>query len=254
MSGAAIFNVKGRVALITGAASGLGAAMAEALAENGCRLGLLDVDADGLKKMADHLGPSVQCYAADVRDRKAVDAAVSDLVARYGRLDIAVANAGISDPDRAPLHETSDEGWSQTLDINLNGTMQTVRAALGPMLKQGSGKIVTVASMWGHIGPAGIYPRPAYAASKGAIVNFTREVALEYARKGIQVNALCPGFFRTPTRPRDEQTAALMAEYTPMGRIAAPDEIKGALLFLVSSASDFVTGTSLVIDGGVLAG
>ena len=110
--------------------------------------------------------------------------------------------------------------------------------------------VITVASMWGLAAPAGVFPRPADAASKGAGVNLTREMALHYADKGVQVNALCPGIFQTETRPRDP--AAGMA-YTPMGRLGRPEEIKGAVLYLASSASDFVTGTTLVIDGGVLA-
>jgi NAD(P)-dependent dehydrogenase (short-subunit alcohol dehydrogenase family) len=118
------------------------------------------------------------------------------------------------------------------------------------MQAQGWGKVVTVASMWGLAAHAGVFPRPAYAASKGAVVNLTREMALHYADRGIQVNALCPGIFQTETRPRDP--AAAIA-YTPMGRLGRADEIKGAVLFLVSSASDFMTGQTLVIDGGVLA-
>ena len=121
------------------------------------------------------------------------------------------------------------------------------------MLAQGGGKIIMVASMWGLAAPAGLFPRPAYAASKGAIVNLTRELALQYAPYNIQVNALCPGFFRTATRPRTEAAAAQMAAYTPQGRIADASEIKGSLIYLASSASDFVTGTTLVVDGGVLA-
>jgi NAD(P)-dependent dehydrogenase (short-subunit alcohol dehydrogenase family) len=121
------------------------------------------------------------------------------------------------------------------------------------MVKQGHGKLITVASMFGLAAPAGLFPRPATAASKGAIVNLTRELALQYAPYNIQVNALCPGFFRTPTRPRSEANAKIMAEYTPMKRIAEASEIKGSVLYLASSASDFVTGTTLVVDGGVLA-
>jgi len=175
-------------------------------------------------------------------------------VARHGRLDIVIANAGISDPDRAPLHQTTPQGWQRVIDVNLTGVFHTVQAALGPMRAQQSGKIVLVASMWGLIGAAGMQPRPAYAATKGAVVNLARELALEYAGAGIQVNALCPGFFRTPTRPRDAAQEAAMAAYTPLGRIAEPEEIAGAVLFLTSSASDFVTGSALVVDGGVTAG
>lgn len=247
------FSVAGKVALITGAAAGLGRAMAEALGERGAQLWLFDRDAAALQTTAASLraqGCQVSATVGDVTDRPAIEGAVADLVARHGRLDICVANAGISDARPGLLHETTDDDWSRVLDVNLNGLFFTCRAALGVMSGQGHGKIITVASMWGLAAPAGAFPRPAYAASKGAVVNLTREMALHYAARGIQVNALCPGIFQTETRPRDP--AAAIA-YTPMGRLGRPDEIKGAVLFLASSASDFVTGTTLVVDGGVLA-
>lgn len=242
-----IFSVKGKVALVTGAAAGLGREMALALAENGAQVAQLDRDP------CPDLGPDALTLQADVTDKASVDAAIAETLARFGRLDILVANAGVSDAHPALLHDTSDEDWQRVIDINLQGTFLTCRAALRPMLAQGAGKIITVASMWGLAAPAGLFPRPAYAASKGAIVNLTREMALQYAPHNIQVNALCPGFFRTATRPRSEKAAAEMAAYTPQGRIADASEIKGSLIYLASSASDFVTGTTLVVDGGVLA-
>lgn len=256
MSLARIFSVADRTAFVTGAAQGLGRAIAEALAENGARLALFDRDAAALETAAKALrstGAAVMTFAGDVTDAAALDRAVAGVLAAWGRLDIAVANAGVSDAEPRPLHEMAEEAWSRVLDINLTGTFLTARAALRPMVAQGRGKLITVASMWGLAAPAGLFPRPAYAASKGAVVNLTRELALEYAAQNIQVNALCPGFFRTASRPRDAAAARIMAEYTPMGRIADADEIKGSLLYLASPASDFVTGTTLVVDGGVLA-
>jgi gluconate 5-dehydrogenase len=253
MSAAEIFSVRGKVAFVTGAAQGLGRAMAEALAENGAHLALLDRDAGRLDETAKALrgfGGQVLALPGDVTDDGAVRAAVAETVARLGGLDICIANAGISDAAPRLLHEVADADWQRVMDVNLNGLFLTCRAALGVMVAQGRGKVITVASMWGIAAPAGAFPRPAYAASKGAVVNLTREMALHYADKGIQVNALCPGIFQTETRPRDP--AAAIA-YTPMGRLGRPEEIKGAVLFLASSASDFVTGTTIVIDGGVLA-
>jgi NAD(P)-dependent dehydrogenase (short-subunit alcohol dehydrogenase family) len=248
-----IFLVEGKVAFITGAAAGLGRSMAEVLAENGARLCLFDRDEAGLLAVADSLralGAGVMTCVGDVTDPAATAGAVDALLQHHARLDIAIANAGISDQSPGPLHATDWEDWQKVLDVNLNGVFHTCRAALQPMLRQGHGKVITVASMWGLAAPAGVFPRPAYAASKGAVVNLTREMALHYADKGIQVNALCPGIFQTETRPRDP--AAGIA-YTPMGRLGRPDEIAGATLFLASSASDFMTGQTLVVDGGVLA-
>lgn len=250
MTAAQIFSVQGKVAFVTGAAAGLGRAMVEALAENGARVALFDRDETRLLATAAALGPETLALPGDVTNRAEVEAAIATTIARFGSLDIAIANAGVSDTAPGKLHEISDEDWSRVLDINLNGTLHTCRAALVQMVAQGAGKLITVASMWGLAAPAGAFPRPAYAASKGAVVNLTREMALHYAAQNIQVNALCPGIFQTETRPRNP--AASIA-YTPMGRLGRPDEIKGATLFLASSASDFVTGTTLVIDGGVLA-
>ncbi|MDF0602493.1 SDR family NAD(P)-dependent oxidoreductase [Psychromarinibacter sp. C21-152] len=256
MSLDALFGVAGKAAFVTGAAAGLGRAMAEALAENGAMVACFDQDVDGLAETAQRLkqtGAEVLTYPGDVTHRAAVDSAMAGAAKGFGRLDIAVANAGISDPSDALLHETEEDDWQRVVDVNLHDTYNTCRAALRLMLPQGAGKIVTVVSMWGLAGAAGLQPRPAYAASKGAVANLTRELGLEYARHGIQVNALCPGFFRTETRPRDAAQAERFEAYTPMGRIAEADEIKGSLLYLCSPASDFVTGTTLVVDGGILA-
>lgn len=247
------FSVAGKVAFLTGAAQGLGQAMAEALAEGGAELWLFDRDGARLATTSAALrgkGATVTAVAGDVSDRDAVDAAIRAIADRHGRLDICIANAGISDANPGLLHEVRDEDWARVLDINVNGLLHTCRAALQVMAPQGAGKIITMASMWGLAAPAGAFPRPAYAASKGAVVNLTREMALQYARHNIQINALCPGIFQTENRPRDP--AASIA-YTPMGRLGRPEEIKGATLFLASAASDFMTGQTLVIDGGVLA-
>jgi NAD(P)-dependent dehydrogenase (short-subunit alcohol dehydrogenase family) len=253
MRAEAVFSVAGKVAFVTGAAAGLGRAMAQALAVNGARLWLYDRDAAALEATGAALralGAEVTTQVGDVTDGPAVAGAVETLLQHHPTLDIAIANAGVSDAHPGLLHETREDDWQRVLDVNLNGVFHTCRSALAPMARQGRGKVITVASMWGLAAPAGVFPRPAYAASKGAVVNLTREMALQYADKGIQVNALCPGIFQTETRPRDP--AAGIA-YTPMGRLGRVEEIAGATLFLASSASDFMTGQTLVIDGGVLA-
>jgi NAD(P)-dependent dehydrogenase (short-subunit alcohol dehydrogenase family) len=248
-----IFSVKDKTVLITGAASGLGREMAIAMVENGARVALVDVDADTLAKTAEELGPHVLHFVADVANKIQIETAVQQALAKLGSLDIVIANAGVTDAVPALLHETTDDVWNRVMDINVSGLLFTARPVLAIMAKQGYGKMITVASMFGIAAPAGLFPRSAVAASKGAIVNLTRELAIQYAPYNIQVNALCPGFFRTPTRPRNAENAKLMADYTPLKRIADAAEIKGSILYLASSASDFVTGTTLVVDGGVLA-
>jgi NAD(P)-dependent dehydrogenase (short-subunit alcohol dehydrogenase family) len=188
-----------------------------------------------------------------VANKSQMESSIRQAHVELGSLDIVIANAGVTDAAPALLHETTDEVWNRVMDINVSGLLFTARPALAIMVKQGYGKLITVASMFGIAAPAGLFPRPAVAASKGAIVNLTRELAIQYAPYNIQVNALCPGFFRTPTRPRSEENAKIMADYTPLRRIADASEIKGSIIYLASSASNFVTGTTLVIDGGVLA-
>lgn len=251
-----IFDVAGKTAFITGAGAGLGRAMALCLAKNGANVACFDQDTAGLEVTLsgiDKAGGKACGICGNVTVEAEVSDAVSATMDSFGRIDIAVANAGISDRSGARLHDACPDDWQNVVDVNLKGTYHVNRAALRYMLAQKSGKIINIASMWGLAAPAGLFPRPAYAASKGAIVNLTRELALEYAKDNIQINALCPGFFRTETRPRDQDHEDMMTKYTPMARIAASEEIAGSLLYLASSASDFVTGTSLVIDGGILA-
>jgi NAD(P)-dependent dehydrogenase (short-subunit alcohol dehydrogenase family) len=256
MTAAEIFDVTGKVALVTGAAAGLGQAIAQTLAENGARLVCFDLDRTALSDTCKALrktGAEVIGIAGDVTQPDRIEDAINRTVERFGRLDIAIANAGISDRTSDLLHQTDPQDVQRVIDVNLSGVINLNRAALRQMMIQKAGKVINVASMWGLAGPAGLFARPAYAASKGAVVNLTRELGLEYAPFGIQVNALCPGFFRTQTRPRTADQEQIMADYTPMQRIAEASEISGSILYLASSASDFVTGTTLVIDGGVLA-
>ena len=254
-----IFSLAGKVALVTGAGSGIGRAVAEAIAEAGGNVVCTDIDESRAKATesllliteAEHL--SVGC---DVTDEGSVQAGVDLAMDHFGHLDIVVANAGVSDPDGRLLHEYSSDVWDEVIRTNLKGVFYTNRAALRAMVPRASGKVINVASMWGLVGTAGARPLPGYAASKGAVINLTRELALEYAPYNIQVNAICPGFFRTGLAGGvydSPQAVEAMSKLVPMGRIAETSEIKGAAVFLSSDASSYVTGQMLIVDGGYLA-
>jgi len=257
MTASKIFDVSGKVAFVTGAGSGLGRAMAEAMAENGANVACFDLDPVGLAETATLVsrhGAEVLTFAGDVADETRIDAAVAETVARFGRLDIAFANAGIGDPEPGLIHEYDSANWRKVVDVNLNGVFNVDRAVIREMMKTGGGKVINTASMWGLAGSSSVFPLPAYNATKGAVVNLTRELGLQYARHNIQVNAICPGFFLTALGPYDDtEFMDAVTGFTPMGRVADPAEIKGTALYLASSASDFVTGTALVIDGGCMA-
>lgn len=251
------FLLNGQVAAITGAASGLGVSFAEAMAEAGASVVLIDVDANGLAKTAElarGFGVRAVTLLADVSDEHSVAQAFAQADADFGRLDILFNNAGIGDPEPKKLHEYSTDVWHRVVAINLHGAFYCAREALKRMVPKRRGKIINVASMWGLSGPSSIFPLPAYAATKGAVVNLTRELALQYAAQGINVNAICPGFFRTKLGPFDDPAfVRAITDYTPAGRIAEPEEIKGTAVYLASAASDFVHGLMLLIDGGCMA-
>jgi NAD(P)-dependent dehydrogenase (short-subunit alcohol dehydrogenase family) len=257
MSLAEQFRLDGKVALVTGAASGLGAQFAEAMAEAGAHVVLADTNEAGMQRTAEAvraLDREALAFPTDVTDEEQVAAAVTRAAAHFGRLDVLFNNAGIADPAPFLVHEYPTEQWRWVLAVDLEGVFLCAREALKVMVGQGSGKIVNVASMWGLAGTSSLFPAPAYAAAKGAVVNLTRELGLEYAQAGIQVNALCPGFFRSNLGGYDDPEAVrAMTEFTPMGRVAETAEIKGPALFLASAASDFMTGQTLVVDGGCLA-
>lgn len=253
------FDLTGRTALVTGAGSGLGIEFAEALAEAGADVACADIDADSVAATAQRVekyGRRALALAADVSDEDQVREMVGRAVSGLGRLDILVNNAGIADANPAPVHQFSSEDWHRVIGVDLHGVFYTAKYALAAMTKQGSGKIINVASIWGIAGPSSVFPIPAYSAAKGAVVNLTRELGLEYATSNIQVNALCPGFYRTRLAGGaydDPGFVSAITEFTPMGRIAEAEEIRGPAVFLASAASDFMTGQTLVVDGGCLA-
>ncbi|TCK26256.1 SDR family NAD(P)-dependent oxidoreductase [Pseudonocardia endophytica] len=259
MSYPAPFDLTGQVGLVTGAGSGLGIEFAEVLADAGADVACADVDADAAADTAarvEKLGRRSVAITCDVADEQQVQGMVARTTSTLGRLDVLFANAGIADANPAPVHQFQTRDWHQVIDVDLHGVFYSAKHALEVMVAQGSGKIINIASMWGTTGSSSVFPIPAYSAAKGAVVNLTRELGLEYATAGIQVNALCPGFYRTRLAGGaydDPDFVSAVTGFTPMGRVAEASEIRGPALFLASSASDYMTGQLLIVDGGCMA-
>jgi NAD(P)-dependent dehydrogenase (short-subunit alcohol dehydrogenase family) len=243
-------ELAGKVALVTGAGSGLGRSIALAFARAGASLALIDIDEGTAQVTLDASGADGAVAAADVALTPGVGQAVEGLADRVGAPDVVVNNAGIAGAGRRPLHETSIEDWERVLTVNLTGAFLVCRAALPLMLERGAGVIVNVASAAGLVALPG---RSGYAASKAGLIHLTRTLAVEYAEAGIRANALCPGYADTPLVAAglaDAERAARLLRMIPMRRVAQPDEIASAALFLASEASAYMTGQTLVVDGG----
>ena len=252
------FNLDGKVALITGAAKGLGEVFAEAMAEAGADLVLSDIDAVGLEgtqKKVKEIGRKGATFICDVTQEEEVKALMENAMATFGRLDILFNNAGIAEEIPKLLHEYTTEEWDRILDVDLRGVFFCAREGLKIMVGQGNGKVINIASVFGLAGSSGIFPVPAYNAAKGAVVNLTRELGLEYAPMGINVNAICPGFYRTDLGggSDDPEFVQAVETFVPLGRMAEPEELKGTAIYLASEASDYMCGQVIVTDGGISA-
>jgi NAD(P)-dependent dehydrogenase (short-subunit alcohol dehydrogenase family) len=239
----------GRTVIVTGAASGIGFEMASQFLDEGATVYAADLHPDAVPA-------GTRPLHVDVTDPDSIEAAVARAVTDTGRLDVICNNAGassVSDPLSCTI-----EDWDRTFAVNARGVFLGTKYALGPMLDQGSGAIVNTASVAGQIG---LKDRAAYCASKGAVIAFTRQVAVQYAGTGVRANCVCPGTVDSPWVARllaaadDAGTArAGLVARQPMGRLGTPAEVAAAALYLASDAAAFVTGSELVIDGGLLAG
>src|SRR5438105_3608499 len=247
------FSLDGKVALVTGAGTGLGAAIAKGLASSGADVICHDRGGSGreISEQIRALGRRSVSMTADLSDRAAQDKLVADAAGAFGRIDILVNNAGMI--RRAPAVDYTDDDWDLVMEVNLSAPFRLARKVGKLMLEQGSGRIVNVASLLSFQG--GILV-PAYAASKGGVAQFTKALANEWASQGVNVNAIAPGYIAT------NNTAALRADPTrsrqileriPAGRWGEPDDIAGAAVFLSSEAARYVTGHVLLVDGGWLA-
>ena len=244
-------SLEGRVALVTGAARGIGAATALALAEAGARVALVDRDAEGIERTADaigHAGSDALAIPADVTDAPAIERAVDTVVAEWGRLDVLVNNAGIVRD--ATLGKVSDEDWTATLDVNLRGTMIGTRAALRPMRAAGAGRILSATSVVARMGN---YGQTAYAASKAGIIGMTRAWARELGPLGITANAVAPGFIDTEmARGVPEKVLTALFQRTAARRLGRPEEVAAVYVFLASDLASFINGAVVGVDGGLL--
>ncbi|HJU03279.1 MAG TPA: SDR family NAD(P)-dependent oxidoreductase [Actinomycetes bacterium] len=250
-------RVDGKVAVVTGAASGIGRVTAGALAAEGARVGIADVDEAGGQAAAAAIGDAggdAFFRRADVRSLADLEAVLDEAIERHGRLDVLVNNAAVAIPGAAG--EMAEDDWARTLDVNLTGVWRGMRAAIPRMLAGGGGSIVNLSSVQGHVGFVGW---AAYAAAKGGVDALTRQAAVEYAASGIRVNAVVPGTIATEMNEKimresadgDAVLAGWLAMH-PIGRIGQPGEVAAAIVFLASDDASFITGESLRVDGGLV--
>ncbi len=244
----------GKVAVVTGAGSGIGEAAALALAARGAQVIVSDINATAAERVAAGIGGAggkAQPNVTDVADPAAAEALVAFAVSSFGGLDVAVNNAGIGGP-LGPTGEYPLDGWRKVIDINLNGVFYGLRYQIPAMLARGGGAIVNVASILGAVGTAG---SPAYVAAKHAVVGLTKAAAIEYATRGIRINSVGPGYISTPlvTESLDEATLQALTNLHPIGRLGTSEEVAALVVFLASDAASFITGSYHLVDGGYTA-
>jgi NAD(P)-dependent dehydrogenase (short-subunit alcohol dehydrogenase family) len=242
------WRLDGEVALVTGASSGLGARFAQVLCDAGAQVVATARRGDRLDELSSRCGPAVGTIAGDIADASFRQALLDHVADTHGRLDLLVNNAGTADD--GPIQEQSLAELQRVVDVNLVSVLDLCRLAAGPLLAAPSGRVVNVASMFGVVASPG--PMAGYNATKGALVNLTRHLAAQWGAQGVRVNALAPGYFPTEMTGHfeDGHLARAVERRTLLGRTARIEEIDGPFLFLASSASSYVTGQVLVVDGG----
>ncbi|HYJ60358.1 MAG TPA: glucose 1-dehydrogenase [Actinomycetota bacterium] len=247
-------RLEGKVALITGGGSGMGKVAAELFADEGARVVVTDVNDDAGEATAAAIGDAAYYVHADVADERDAERMVAETTTAFGRLDILYNNAGIMPLDDGSITDADGAIWDAVLGVNVKGVAYGCKHGIPAMLASGGGSIINVASFVAMMGAA--TSQTAYTASKGAVLAMTREIAVEYARKGIRCNALCPGPIETPlllALLSDEAKKQRRFVHIPMGRLGRAEELAKAALFLASDDSSFMTGASLVVDGGITA-
>ncbi|MFK3936784.1 SDR family NAD(P)-dependent oxidoreductase [Alkalihalobacillus sp. NPDC078783] len=242
-------KLQDKVAVITGGASGIGAATAKLFVSEGAKVVLVDLNEEKGKAFEEELkaaSAEALFIKANITSEEDVANVFKQTVDTFGQVDVVFNNAGIGRVH--PSHDLEYSEWRNTVNVDLDGVFLVARESLREMLKQGGGTIVNTASMYGWVGSPG---SAAYNAAKGGVVNLTRSLALEYADKNIRVNSLCPGFIDTPIIPEDDKQT--LSQMTPMKRLGQAEEMAKAVLFLASDDSSYMTGNSLIVDGGYTA-
>jgi len=252
-------RLKNKIAIVTGSASGIGKAIAERFAEEGARVAIADLDLSAATKTAEKIGPSAFAVQVDVGQMASVQAMVEKVKTSLGSLDILVNNAGVS--YIVPFHECTEELWDKTIRVNLRGAFNCCRTVIKDMLERKNGVIVNMSS---QSGKAGNSQYTAYCASKFAIIGLTQSMAVEYAKSGIRVNALCPGVVFTPlwnnmiadyAKKRDmkpEEVRPYLESKIPMGRLCSEQDVANAAVFLASDEAPYITGQSINLSGGAI--
>jgi NAD(P)-dependent dehydrogenase (short-subunit alcohol dehydrogenase family) len=251
-------QLQDRVALVTGGASGIGRSTALTFAREGAKLVIADTNEEGGQQtvhMITENGGEATFVQVNVTRAAEVEAMIHQTVQTYGRLDCAHNNAGVGSRPRVVLHELPEESWDRVIDINLKGVWLCMKYEIAQMLQQGGGAIVNTASIMGLVGS---WSRSwAYKSTKHRVLGFTKSAALEYAKSGIRVNAVCPGYIRTPlieqTLSANPDMEAEIVSRHPVGRMGRPEEIAEAVVWMCSDAASFVTGHAMTVDGGYVA-